>query len=140
MHTLTFCVYCTRMKKDSADAIEILQKLHHVASLFIQNLVFIKLPSFQFHHLPDGLVVRIPGSHPGGPGSIPGLGTLSNTTSSSVIEGIAINQHGCAIFSDKSFLQSQYISNAFQFLIGRDFSIKTYFIYLSHSVTSITLT
>jgi len=32
---------------------------------------------------------------------------LSNTTSSSVVAGIAINQHGCAIFSDKRFLQSQ---------------------------------
>ena len=27
------------------------------------------------HHLPDGLVVRIPRSHRGGPGSIPGQGT-----------------------------------------------------------------
>jgi len=53
---------------------------------------------------------------------------LSNTTSSSVVAGIAINQHGCVIFSDKRFLQSQQISNGFQFLIGRDFSIKTYFI------------
>ena len=26
--------------------------------------------------LPYGLVVRIPGFHPGGPGSIPGVGTL----------------------------------------------------------------
>ncbi len=25
-------------------------------------------------HLPDGLAVRIPGSHPGGPGSTPGQG------------------------------------------------------------------
>ena len=25
-------------------------------------------------HVPDGLGVRIPGFHPGGPGSIPGLG------------------------------------------------------------------
>ena len=91
LHTLAFCVYCTRMKKDSADAIEILQKHHHNASHFIRKHVFIKLPSFQFRHLPDGLVVRISGSHPGGPGSIPGLGTLSNTTLSSVVAGIAIN-------------------------------------------------
>ena len=61
LHTLTFCVHCTRMKKDSADAIEILQKLHHIASHFIRKHVFIKLPSFQFRHLPDGLVARIPG-------------------------------------------------------------------------------
>ena len=27
-------------------------------------------------HVPDGLGVRIPGFHPGGPGSIPGLGAL----------------------------------------------------------------
>ena len=27
-------------------------------------------------HVPDGLGVRIPGFHPGGPGSIPGLGVL----------------------------------------------------------------
>ena len=27
--------------------------------------------------IPDGLVVRIPGFHPGGPGSIPGLGNLT---------------------------------------------------------------
>ena len=26
------------------------------------------------HPVPDGLGVRIPGFHPGGPGSIPGLG------------------------------------------------------------------
>ena len=37
------------------------------------------------HSVPDGLGVRIPGFHPGGPGSIPGLGafflkyTQSNT-------------------------------------------------------------
>ena len=33
----------------------------------------------QFHQqrsVPCGLVVRIPGFHPGGPGSIPGMGTL----------------------------------------------------------------
>ena len=28
------------------------------------------------NHIPDGLGVRIPGFHPGGPGSIPGLGAL----------------------------------------------------------------
>ena len=27
-------------------------------------------------YIPYGLVVRIPGFHPGGPGSIPGVGTL----------------------------------------------------------------
>ena len=27
------------------------------------------------HQLPRGLVVRIPGFHPSGPGSIPGVGT-----------------------------------------------------------------
>ena len=86
---------------------KILQTLHHIASHFITKHLLIKLPSFRFHDIPDGLVVWIPGSHPGGPVSIPGLGTLSNTTSSSVVAGIAINQHGCAIFSDKRFLQSQ---------------------------------
>ena len=55
----------------NANVIEIPQKLHHIASHFIRNHVFIKLPSFQFHHLPDGLVVRIPGSHPGGPVQFP---------------------------------------------------------------------
>ena len=29
-----------------------------------------------FTSLPCGLVVRIPGFHPGGPGSIPGMGTF----------------------------------------------------------------
>ena len=29
-----------------------------------------------FRHIPDGLGVRIPGFHPGGPGSIPGLGVV----------------------------------------------------------------
>ena len=28
------------------------------------------------NNFPDGLGVRIPGFHPGGPGSIPGLGEL----------------------------------------------------------------
>ena len=28
------------------------------------------------HSVPDGLGVRIPGFHPGGPGSIPGLGAF----------------------------------------------------------------
>ena len=86
---------------------KIMQTLHHITSHFIPKHLFIKLPFFRFHVIPDGLVVWIPVSHPGGPGSIPGLGTLSNTTSSSVVAGIAISQHGCAIYSDKSFLQSQ---------------------------------
>ena len=30
----------------------------------------------EHEHIPDGLGVRIPGFHPGGPGSIPGLGVL----------------------------------------------------------------
>lgn len=29
------------------------------------------------HYVPYSLVVRIPGSHPGGPGSIPGVGNFS---------------------------------------------------------------
>ena len=29
-----------------------------------------------FNHIPFGLVVRIPGFHPGGPGSIPGMGNF----------------------------------------------------------------
>ena len=29
-----------------------------------------------FVHIPFGLVVRMPGSHPGGPGSIPGMGSF----------------------------------------------------------------
>ena len=32
--------------------------------------------SVVYHLIPYGLVVRIPGFHPGGPGSIPGVGTV----------------------------------------------------------------
>ena len=32
--------------------------------------------SVAYHLIPYGLVVRIPGFHPGGPGSIPGVGTV----------------------------------------------------------------
>ena len=32
-----------------------------------------------YHLIPYGLVVRIPGFHPGGPGSIPGVGTVCKT-------------------------------------------------------------
>ena len=70
---------------------KILRTRHQIASDFIRKHLFIKLPSFQFHHIPDGLVVRIPGSHPGDPGSIASLGTLSNTTSSNIVAGIAVN-------------------------------------------------
>ena len=35
-------------------------------------VIFVKFPQA----LPCGLVVRIPGFHPGGPGSIPGMGTF----------------------------------------------------------------
>ena len=35
-----------------------------------------KSKAIHFSQVPDGLGVRIPGFHPGGPGSIPGLGVL----------------------------------------------------------------
>ena len=35
------------------------------------------VPIFFFFNIPHGLVVRISGFHPGGPGSIPGAGTLT---------------------------------------------------------------
>ena len=31
----------------------------------------------KFHEFPYGLAARIPGFHPGGPGSTPGMGTLT---------------------------------------------------------------
>ena len=45
--------------------------------------LFLSLPLFLFNHfsiahvsdIPYGLAVRIPGFHPGGPGSTPGMGT-----------------------------------------------------------------
>jgi len=59
---------------------KILETLHQNASHFILKCLFIKLSSFQLHHIPDFLVVKIPVSHLGRPGSITGLETLSNTT------------------------------------------------------------
>ena len=35
------------------------------------------VPKKGWESIPDGLGVRIPGFHPGGPGSIPGLGVFS---------------------------------------------------------------
>ena len=37
------------------------------------------------HQIPIGLVVRIPGFHPGGPGSIPGLGDFFLLTLSKLV-------------------------------------------------------
>ena len=37
---------------------------------------YIILYHYKFYSFPCGLVVRIPGFHPGGPGSIPGMGTF----------------------------------------------------------------
>ena len=39
----------------------------------------------------SGLVVRIPGSHPGGPGSIPGVGNPFLTA-----ENLLLGYHGCS--------------------------------------------
>ena len=41
---------------------------------FLKQVEYVDTPAFQ-SVLPYGLVVRIPGFHPGGPGSIPGVGT-----------------------------------------------------------------
>ena len=43
-------------------------------------------------YIPFGLVVRIPGFHPGGPGSIPGMGTFSWEVNNAV--SISILEHG----------------------------------------------
>ena len=42
-----------------------------------QDIIFNKYIIFEklFISIPDGLAVRIPGFHPGGPGSTPGLGS-----------------------------------------------------------------
>ena len=40
------------------------------------NLECTQMSSLKFSSIRYGLVVRIPGSHPGGPGSIPGNGTF----------------------------------------------------------------
>ena len=45
---------------------------------FIETLIngFIYANHIPMYSFPDGLGVRIPGFHPGGPGSIPGLGEI----------------------------------------------------------------
>ena len=50
---------------------------HFECKLLIPSDQFISERCGQF---PYGLAVRIPGFHPGGPGSTPGMGTLSNFT------------------------------------------------------------
>ena len=49
------------------------EDLVYVATLQNSNNNII-LNDKHFRLVPDGLAVRIPGSHPGGPGSTPGLG------------------------------------------------------------------
>lgn len=44
------------------------------AALFFFNLVFSIFPKEGQKVFPYGLAVRIPGFHPGGPGSTPGMG------------------------------------------------------------------
>ena len=44
--------------------------MHYLISLFLLFLC-----SLKFYAIPYGLAVRIPGFHPGGPGSTPGMGT-----------------------------------------------------------------
>ena len=55
---LTF-LYCARCKV----------QIDKANSVFRMNL--------EAQHVPHGLVARIPGSHPGGPGSIPGVGNIT---------------------------------------------------------------
>ena len=42
----------------------------------LRKFLFQLFKIFIGNHVPDGLGVRIPGFHPGGPGSIPGLGVI----------------------------------------------------------------
>ena len=44
--------------------------------LQIQNYLNYIVSLHDGYQVPDGLGVRIPGFHPGGPGSIPGLGVI----------------------------------------------------------------
>ena len=55
----------------SLSYINVLQLLRHIASLYVYNCK--TTDTITILH---GLVVRIPGFHPGGPGSIPGVGTF----------------------------------------------------------------
>ena len=55
----------------SLSYINVLQSLRHVAYLYVYNCK--TTVAITILH---GLVVRIPGFHPGGPGSIPGVGTF----------------------------------------------------------------
>ena len=44
--------------------------------LYIQYPLLMHNKNLKHMYLPFGLVVRIPGFHPGGPGSIPGMGNF----------------------------------------------------------------
>ena len=52
--------------------------LRSTGFLYARKHMFEKkfVPIFFFFNIPHGLVVRISGFHPGGPGSIPGAGNL----------------------------------------------------------------
>ena len=43
-------------------------------AILLGHIIYLKLQNM--YKIPFGLVVRIPGFHPGGPGSIPGMGSF----------------------------------------------------------------
>ena len=63
------------MDKDGDGNISIKEAVEAMRGAWQQERVHNANDSFVYH-VPDGLGVRIPGFHPGGPGSIPGLGVL----------------------------------------------------------------
>ena len=50
-------------------------KFNCINKIEASNIYFLFLVEQNLHRIPYGLAVRIPGFHPGGPGSTPGMGT-----------------------------------------------------------------
>ena len=50
--------------------------IYHQRHITFHNEVFILYDTALYVSVPYGLAVRIPGFHPGGPGSTPGMGTF----------------------------------------------------------------
>ena len=139
MHTLAFCVFCTRMKKDAADAIQnsantSSHRLSFNSKAFVYQITF--FPISWHPRWSSGLDSWLSPRRPG-----------FNSRSGNFVKHDLIERRSWHCY--KSAWVCDFFGQTF-FAISIDFQrvsvsywtgifIKTYFIYLSHSLTSITL-
>ncbi len=96
-HTFKICFMCIPFKWVCSLIFHDVHDLRLFANIFkvrwLQSTVIANIHTLHVYfmvcnalrHLPDGLAVRIPGSHPGGPGSTPGQGARLFQTSFSFL-------------------------------------------------------